>query len=446
MHAVIDTAQNVSEHAAALAAAGVRTVIRYYNHSNSPRLPTKALTRREADALRDAGLSLAVVFQQRGGAGGEIGDFAAGKGTRDAARALQLAAAIGQPNGSGLYFAVDHDYYRPEHRAAIARYFTEVNASVAGAFRIGVYGSGGVGAGLRQAGLVELTWIAGASRWWGTPEALRRGDWSLYQAALERRSPIGGFIYDGNLVNAADPDFGQFGGPDTAFTTRALMRVKARAGLRLRSGPGETYEIIDTIPYGTIVRAVRREGEWVSVDLGSDGAQDGFMFEGFLQPVSGGLPTTLGAGARPLDIARAELALDIREVAGPRDHNPRIVMYHATTSGGAQPDETAWCSSFVNYCVEQAGLRGTDSTWARSWHDADWGRDVTNAPEEGDIVVWRRRYDGKEGGHVGFLLSADANSIEVLGGNQSNRVRIQRYPRAGVLGGQRYDLLSIRRP
>src|SRR5205823_13988318 len=104
---------------------------------------------------------------------------------------------------------------------------------------------------------------------------------------------------------------------------------------------------------------------------------------------------------RPIDIARQELALGVAEIPGPQD-NPRIVMYHRTTQGGAADDETAWCSSFVNYCVEQTGLPGTDSKAARSWHDQDWGRVVTPAPVEGDLVVFSRRSPTEEGGHVGF--------------------------------------------
>ena len=57
------------------AAAGVQTVIRYYNNKNSATFPTKCLTAAELEALFDAGLSVAVVFQQRGGAGGNLDDL-----------------------------------------------------------------------------------------------------------------------------------------------------------------------------------------------------------------------------------------------------------------------------------------------------------------------------------------------------------------------------------
>ena len=69
----------------------------------------------------------------------------------------------------------------------------------------------------------------------------------------------------------------------------------------------------------------------------------------------------------PYAIAQEELLIGVTEDPQPGHDNPRIRLYHGTTSGGAMPDEVAWCSSFVNFCVEQAGLSGTDSKAARSW-------------------------------------------------------------------------------
>jgi len=114
-------------------------------------------------------------------------------------------------------------------------------------------------------------------------------------------------------------------------------------------------------------------------------------------------------------------------------------------AGGAAHDETAWCSSFVNYCVEKTGLRGTDSKAARSWHDQHWGRDVTSVPGEGDIVVFSRHGPTDEGGHVGFFIADEDDQIRVLGGNQGNRISIRLFPKDGSLGSTRYKPLSIRR-
>lgn len=449
MHEIIDVPADIGRFADQLAAAGVKTAIRYYNHRNSTNLPTKGLTRRELDMLHDAGLSVAVVFQQRGGNDGHIEDFTAAAGRRDAARALELAAAMAQPHGSAIYFGVDHDYFRGADLDRIEAYFDAARTTIAGNYVVGVYGSGTVGRRLKNAGKADLIWLAAARRWSGTQQALQEGLWTIDQRYLELTSPIGGFVYDGNVANPAYPTFGQFGPAGAIETDRsnpsgALFRVIARSGLNLRSGPGEPYRVIETLPNGASVTGRGREGDWMRIDLDGDGLSDGYMFASYLQAVSGGIPIVASPGQRPIDVARAELALNISEFPGPAD-NPRIVLYHGTTSGGSAPDETAWCSSFVNYCVEQAGFTGTDSKWARSWHDEGWGEASTDDPADGDIVVWRRRGAGVDGGHVGFFVGADSTGISVLGGNQSNKVCIQRYPKNGTLGPFTYTLLSIRR-
>ena len=70
MHSVIDTPWNTTRYLTTLRAKGVKTVIRYFNHRNSDKLPEKCITPEEAQAIADEGLSLCTVFQQRGGAGG----------------------------------------------------------------------------------------------------------------------------------------------------------------------------------------------------------------------------------------------------------------------------------------------------------------------------------------------------------------------------------------
>ena len=117
-----------------------------------------------------------------------------------------------------------------------------------------------------------------------------------------------------------------------------------------------------------------------------------------------------------------------REFSGDAD-NPRIVEYLRSTTL-AEPfssnDETAWCSAFVNWCVEKAGYAGTDSAWARSW--ANWGQAV-EPPRRGCIVVLTRG----DGGHVGFYVGETATEIQILGGNQSNSVRVSNYDKSRLI-------------
>ena len=63
--------------------------------------------------------------------------------------------------------------------------------------------------------------------------------------------------------------------------------VIARDGLRLRSGPSIEFNVIRTLPEGTVVNVLSREGPngmWSLVDLEGDGRADGFMSSPFLRP------------------------------------------------------------------------------------------------------------------------------------------------------------------
>lgn len=114
--------------------------------------------------------------------------------------------------------------------------------------------------------------------------------------------------------------------------------------------------------------------------------------------------------------------------------NPRIVQYLKSTDLGKpanRNDETAWCSAFVNWCVEQSDHDGTNSAAARSW--MHWGKG-TKRPTKGAIVVlWRGSKTGTQG-HVGFYVRSVNSRIELLGGNQGDRVSLQQFPKNRLLG------------
>lgn len=138
-----------------------------------------------------------------------------------------------------------------------------------------------------------------------------------------------------------------------------------------------------------------------------------------------------------MQFARAELGQ--REISGGR-HNDRILKYfNSAGHPWVKDDETAWCSAFVNFVTEQAGIRGTHSLAARSW--LKWGKKVTR-PQVGDVVVfWRGARNGWQG-HVGFYVGETRSHIKVLGGNQSNRVSIQNYSKSRLLAYRRAPSLS----
>jgi hypothetical protein len=61
--------------------------------------------------------------------------------------------------------------------------------------------------------------------------------------------------------------------------------VIARSGLRVRSGPGTNFDVVNLLSLGRRVSIGQRQGEWIEVDLEGDGAIDGFVFASFLKPV-----------------------------------------------------------------------------------------------------------------------------------------------------------------
>lgn len=126
------------------------------------------------------------------------------------------------------------------------------------------------------------------------------------------------------------------------------------------------------------------------------------------------------------EIAKGEIGQ--KEIAG-SGNNPRIVEYHQTTSLKATADEVSWCSSFVNWCVTKSGQKGTNSAAARSW--LQWGEQLKQ-PVEGCIVVFRR--GNPPSGHVGFFVKRDGVNVWVLGGNQSDQVKLSVYKASDVLG------------
>lgn len=123
-------------------------------------------------------------------------------------------------------------------------------------------------------------------------------------------------------------------------------------------------------------------------------------------------------------IARKEVGT--RELIGNADH-PRIVEYHSATTLRATDDEVPWCSSFVNWCMQQAGYTGTRSAAAKSW--LSWGRAIP-APVHGCIVVLTR----PGGNHVALFERMDDVHVWLLGGNQDDAVNVRRYLRSRIIG------------
>lgn len=290
---IIDTPFNTESRIPCLLSQGVRTVIRYYNFSNSQRLPEKRMELAEAQALAAHGIKIAVIFQQRQN---QLTDFTELKGDAAGRRAYRYAQDnIGQPTGSGIYFAVDFDASSNELEHNIVPYFEGVKRAFAeesggnSEYRIGAYGSGLVCTALSEKRLIEFTWLAMSRGFRGTREALSAGEFHLAQ--LAPAATLCGIGVDFNDPNIDRPDFGAFtidedtSQPEPVVTVGERYSVVARSGLRLREGPGTHFDVVGGLRPGQVVFVVSINDGWARVDVEGDGLIDGFASAGLLERI-----------------------------------------------------------------------------------------------------------------------------------------------------------------
>ena len=155
----MDASVSCLKFAAGIAGLQMKFAVRYYAQDTG-----KCITAAEARALSSAGLKLVMVYQD---SQDKIQFFDKTQGTDNAQRALKLAAKIGQPAGSAIYFAADFDPTADEVRGPISDYFMAVNQvfnASAVKYRIGVYSSGLTCRLLRDASLVQFAWLSQSVR------------------------------------------------------------------------------------------------------------------------------------------------------------------------------------------------------------------------------------------------------------------------------------------
>ena len=135
----------------------------------------------------------------------------------------------------------------------------------------------------------------------------------------------------------------------------------------------------------------------------------------------------------PFEIAQGYIGTT--EGPGPEDNPAIMEMFASVGHDWVEHDSVAWCAAFVGHCLEKGGLRSTRRLNARSY--LEWGIPVDLADAQtGDIVVFSRGSKAWQG-HVGFFVKTGGAMIEVLGGNQSDAVNIQRYSKSRLLGVRR---------
>lgn len=124
----------------------------------------------------------------------------------------------------------------------------------------------------------------------------------------------------------------------------------------------------------------------------------------------------------------------LKEVVG-NNHNPDILaMFTGTGFDWVKDDETAWCSASLNYFCKKLGYQRSGKLDARSWLKMDV---LVLKPTLGDVVILWRESPSSWKGHVGLYIASNDTHVYVLGGNQSNMIKITPYPIERVLGYRR---------
>lgn len=136
----------------------------------------------------------------------------------------------------------------------------------------------------------------------------------------------------------------------------------------------------------------------------------------------------------------AQHYIGTKEIPG-KQHNGVILNWYRRLLISIFDDETAWCSTFVNFCALEAGYERTGKLNARSWLDCGLKIATIHDAKPGDVLIFERGTSGWEG-HVTFFVSLAGGSARCLGGNQSNEVNISNYSLSKLLGIRRLRSLD----
>ena len=141
-----------------------------------------------------------------------------------------------------------------------------------------------------------------------------------------------------------------------------------------------------------------------------------------------------GVISDPLEIANSYIG--VKEVQGTKN-NPIIIDWAKNLPLRYRlvyrNDEVSWCGLFVHQVMHEIGYKGPSKPLvARSW--LKFGKPVTK-PLPGDVIVLKRGTGWQ--GHVSFFVKEDKNYYYLLGGNQSNQVKISKFSKSKVLGIRR---------
>ncbi|HEY4640271.1 MAG TPA: DUF1906 domain-containing protein [Thermoanaerobaculia bacterium] len=147
---------------ACLKQAGIGFIGRYY--SRTTQIAGKKLTQSEAQLICQAGLRIVAVYED---GPTSYSYFSADRGVEDAQTAIAQAEAIGQPQGTAIYFTVDYNATQSDVEGNITAYFEAINQTIGGLYAAGVYGSGLTCMTILGAQLATYAWLSQSTGWTG---------------------------------------------------------------------------------------------------------------------------------------------------------------------------------------------------------------------------------------------------------------------------------------
>ena len=185
----------------ALSLGGEEFVCRYYSN---PFNEWKILTKHEKEEYKKRNIKIVSVYQSDGT---KVQDYLNNKGQEHAQYAVDFAKALGQPQGTAIYFAVDYDALKDI--AVIDRYFELLTPIVHNAgYEVGVYGRAGVCKAIKPK-YAKYSWLSCSESEQGSREAYEDYDKNL-RYNIKQAEPV---YYNGDDFDddvAIGSDYGQW--------------------------------------------------------------------------------------------------------------------------------------------------------------------------------------------------------------------------------------------
>lgn len=282
---VIDTDTNCTPHLDDLKRRGVTAIGRYYAVRGS-----KRLTRTEAQAISDAGIQVFIVYEDSGDPVLSID-----RGRNDAQIALSQAKSIGQPDGSAIYFAMEHlpHGYNPEHIPGIKLYFEGIRRTFAGKYKVGCYSNGSTLEALLDAKLIDYAWVSASTSFHGSKEFLKTDRWHLAQRLVDKN-------WDGVSTDTNDVQGGDFGAFQLPNASAVAVLTGATAGAA--AGAGAADEPADPTANPSPPKGGERPSFWdqfnfkVLDELAEKGSRTAAALKSFKGLIWKGAATTVTTG------------------------------------------------------------------------------------------------------------------------------------------------------